>query len=176
MISAFSMSRSLVLRFAPRFFLLRVSALLLVYLRRMLLHRVSIRTLDELSSGKLGAGWDSRGESMLPFLSRSWKAKTRSQSSEHGVVAKEKVGHSSSSLFVEGHVRLLRRPDVVEQNFQLPCNRDDRLVPGCLPSREARCKPHCRSAESLQCGRRIWFGTTRLEGFGDIRCRPWMPS
>jgi hypothetical protein len=61
MISAFSMSRSLVLRFAPRFFLLRVSALLLVYLRRMLLHRVSIRTLDELSSGQLGAGWGSRG-------------------------------------------------------------------------------------------------------------------
>src|SRR5271156_5952841 len=34
------------------------------------LHRVSIRTLDELSWCKLGAGWGSRGESMLPFLVR----------------------------------------------------------------------------------------------------------
>jgi hypothetical protein len=34
------------------------------------LHRVSMRTLDELSWCKLGAGWGSRGESMLPFLVR----------------------------------------------------------------------------------------------------------
>jgi hypothetical protein len=34
------------------------------------LHRVSIRTLDELSCCKLGAGWGSRGESMLPFIGR----------------------------------------------------------------------------------------------------------
>jgi hypothetical protein len=34
------------------------------------LHRVSIRTLDELSCCKLGAGWGSRGESMLPFVFR----------------------------------------------------------------------------------------------------------
>jgi hypothetical protein len=35
------------------------------------LHLVSIRTLDELSRCKLGAGWGSRGESMLPFIGRS---------------------------------------------------------------------------------------------------------
>ena len=35
------------------------------------LHRVSIRTLDELSWCKLGAGWGSRGESMLLFIGRS---------------------------------------------------------------------------------------------------------
>jgi hypothetical protein len=35
------------------------------------LHRFSIRTLGELFSWKLGAGWGSRGESMLPFLSRT---------------------------------------------------------------------------------------------------------
>ncbi len=31
---------------------------------------------------------------MLPFLGRSWKTKTRSQSSEHGVVATGEHGHS----------------------------------------------------------------------------------
>jgi hypothetical protein len=36
----------------------------------VVLHRVSIRTLDELSSWKLGAGWGSAGESMLPFIGR----------------------------------------------------------------------------------------------------------
>ena len=39
------------------------------------LHRVSIRTLDELSWCKLGAGWGSRGESMLPFLVRPLRPK-----------------------------------------------------------------------------------------------------
>jgi hypothetical protein len=34
------------------------------------LHRVSMRTLDELSCCKLGAVWGSREESMLPFLVR----------------------------------------------------------------------------------------------------------
>src|SRR5271155_337662 len=30
------------------------------------------------------------------------------------------------------------------------------LFLACLPPREARCKPHCRSDEFLPCGRRIW--------------------
>jgi len=57
------------------------------------LHRVSIRTLDELSWSKLGAGWGSRGESMLLFIGRSQKTKTRTQSSEYGVVATGKQDH-----------------------------------------------------------------------------------
>jgi hypothetical protein len=57
------------------------------------LHRVSIRTLDELSWCKLGAGWGSRGESMLLFIGRPLKTKTRTQSSEHGVVATGKQDH-----------------------------------------------------------------------------------
>jgi hypothetical protein len=35
------------------------------------LHRVSIRTLEELPFEELGASWGSRGESMLPLLGRS---------------------------------------------------------------------------------------------------------
>jgi hypothetical protein len=84
--SAFSMSRSLVSRVCSLFFLHRAFAFVVV-LGFVALHRVSIRTLDELSRCKLGAGWGSRGESMLLFIGRSQKTKTRTQSSEHGVVA-----------------------------------------------------------------------------------------
>lgn len=78
------------------------------------LHRVSIRTLYELSWCKLGAGWGSRGESMLPFIGRPRKAKTLTQSSEHGVVATGKHVDLSGRLFVERHVRLLSAPEVME--------------------------------------------------------------
>jgi hypothetical protein len=50
-------------------FLRRAVALVLVA-PHVALHRVSIRTLDDLSCCKLGVGWGSRGESMLPFLVR----------------------------------------------------------------------------------------------------------
>src|SRR5271154_5961696 len=56
------------------------------------------------------------------------ETKTRTQSSEHGVVATGKHDHSSSSLFVEGHVRLLRGPDAMEQDGQLPSYRNDGLT------------------------------------------------
>jgi hypothetical protein len=39
--------------------------------------------------GTLGAGWGPVGESMLPSIGRRSKAKTRPQSSEHGLVATE---------------------------------------------------------------------------------------
>jgi hypothetical protein len=67
--------------------------LFVVALGFVALHRVSIRTLDELSWSKLGAGWGSRGESMLPFIGRPQKTKTRTQSSEYGVVATGKQDH-----------------------------------------------------------------------------------
>jgi hypothetical protein len=44
------------------------------------------------------------------------RTKTRSQSSEHGVVAMGEHGHSSSSFRVEGYVRPLRDPDAMEQD------------------------------------------------------------
>lgn len=62
-------------------------------------------TLDELSWCKLGAGWGSRGESMLPFLGRSSKSKTRTQSSERGVVATGKPGTGPLSLSFEENER-----------------------------------------------------------------------
>ena len=63
------MSRSVL-----RFFLHRFLAFVVVpgfVVPHVALHRVSIRTLEELSWYKLGAGWGSRGESMLPLLVRS---------------------------------------------------------------------------------------------------------
>jgi hypothetical protein len=53
-------------------FLLSGAFAVLVVALDVALHRVCIRTLDELSWCKLGAGWGSRGESMLPFLGRSF--------------------------------------------------------------------------------------------------------
>ena len=69
--SAFSMSRSLVSRFVLCFSFIGFLLLLLFELAtHVALHRVSIRTLGELTCLKLGAGWGSRGESMLPFIGR----------------------------------------------------------------------------------------------------------
>jgi hypothetical protein len=64
----------------------------------------------------------------------AFTAKADSQSSEHGVVATGEHDHSSSCLFVEGHVRLLRRPDAVEQNGQLTRHGHDCFVPRLLAS------------------------------------------
>ena len=63
------MSRSLM----SRFFLIRAFVLLLSL---MLLSTGFLFALfDELSCCKLGAGWGSRGESMLPFIGRPWRPK-----------------------------------------------------------------------------------------------------
>jgi hypothetical protein len=91
--------------------------LLLVWLRlHVALHRFCIRTLDELivMRARCRLGFERRVDAAISRpVSRT---KTRSQSSEHGVIATGEHSYSSSSLFVEGHVRFLRCPDVVEQN------------------------------------------------------------
>ena len=69
---------------------------------------------------------------MLLFISRPRKAKTRTQSSEHGVVATGKHDHLSRSYCVERHIRLLRSPEAVKQNGQLACYRNDGLALGLL--------------------------------------------
>jgi hypothetical protein len=92
------------------------------------LHRVSIRTLEELSCCKLGAGWGSREEPVLLFIGRSQRTKTRTQSSEHGVVATGKHRHRSSGYGIERHVRFLCGPEAVEQNSQLASNSHDGLT------------------------------------------------
>jgi hypothetical protein len=51
---------------------------------------------------------------MLLFIGRSQKTKTRTQSSEYGVVATGKQDHFLGRLFVERDVRLLRSPEAVE--------------------------------------------------------------
>jgi hypothetical protein len=69
------------------FFLIRVFAFAVVVAVDVALHRVCIRTLMSRMRSGLGAGWGSRGESMLPFIGRSWETKTLTQSSERGVDA-----------------------------------------------------------------------------------------
>ena len=68
---------------------------------------------------------------MLPFIRRALTAKVGSQSSEHGVVATGRHDHLSSCC-VERHIELLRSPYAMQQNGQLTCDRNDRLVPGLL--------------------------------------------
>jgi hypothetical protein len=51
---------------------------------------------------------------MLPFIGRPWKTKTRTQSSEHGIVATGEHVDLSSCLFVERYVWLLRAPEVMK--------------------------------------------------------------
>ena len=65
---------------------------------------------------------------MLPFIGRPRKTKTRTQSSEHGVVATGKHVDLSGCLFVERHVRLLSAPEVMEQHGQLPRYGNDGLA------------------------------------------------
>jgi hypothetical protein len=106
--------------------------LLFVFAPHVALHRVCIRTLMSHWQCRLGAGWGSRGESMLPFLGRPWKAKTRTQSSEHGVVATGRHGHLLSGCLVEGHIGFLGSPKSMEQDGQLTGYRNDGLAPGLL--------------------------------------------
>jgi len=65
---------------------------------------------------------------MLPFIGRSWKTKTRTQSSEHGVVATGKQDHGLGCLFVERHVRLLGTPEAVKQHGKLACYGNNGLA------------------------------------------------
>src|SRR5271170_3854478 len=88
--SRLSMSRSLLSRFGFCLFLHRSFLLLLLFVAMYVaLHRVSIRTLDELSWCKLGACWGSRGESMLPFIGRPLRPK--SARSHRNTVSSQRV-------------------------------------------------------------------------------------
>jgi hypothetical protein len=108
---------------------------------------------------------------MLPFLSRSWKTKTRSQSSEHGVVATGEHGYYSSSFCVEGHVWFLGGPETMEQHCQLARDCNNRLIPGLLPPREARCGPTVEAPSPFHAvGGYGW--NTRSADFADRRCQP----
>jgi hypothetical protein len=77
---------------------------------------------------------------MLPFLGRSLGPKRAR--SHRNTVSSQRVNMviPSSSLFVEGHVRFLCRPDVVEQNGQLPRHCDNRLVPSLLTASRGQMK------------------------------------
>jgi hypothetical protein len=69
---------------------------------------------------------------MLLFIGRPQKTKTRTQSSEHGVVATGKFEHLLGSLFVERHVRLLGTPEAVKQHGKLAGHCNNGLALGLL--------------------------------------------
>src|SRR5271156_6923729 len=75
-------------------------------------------------------GFERRVDAAI-YRSDSW-AKTRTQSSEHGVVATGKDGDLSGCSCVERHVRLLRDPDAMEQNGELTRYCDHSLALGLL--------------------------------------------
>jgi hypothetical protein len=109
---------------------------------------------------------------MLPFLRRSYEIKTRTQSSEHGVVATGQHGHLLSGCFVEGHVGLLGGPDAMEKDGQLTGYRNDSLALACLPPRAARCRLTVAALSSFhEVGGYGWH--TRSADFGGRRCQPW---
>jgi hypothetical protein len=60
------------------------------------------------------------------------EAKTRTQSSEHGVVATGKHGDLLGGSFVERHVQLLRGPEAMEQDSQLTRKGNYGLALGLL--------------------------------------------
>jgi hypothetical protein len=65
---------------------------------------------------------------MLLFIGRPQKTKTRTQSSERGVVATGKHVDLSGCLFVERHVRLLSAPEVMKQHGQFARYGNDGLA------------------------------------------------
>jgi hypothetical protein len=69
---------------------------------------------------------------MLLFIGRSQKTKTRTQSSEHGVVATGKHGHLLGGLFIERHVRLLGAPEAMKQHGKLAGYCNNGLALGLL--------------------------------------------
>jgi len=96
------------------------------------LHRVCIRTLDELivMKARCRLRFERRVDAAI-YESIS-EIKTRTQSSEYGVVATDKHSGLSGRGCVEWHVWLLSGPDAMEQDSQLARYRNDSLALGLL--------------------------------------------
>ena len=95
---------------------------------------------DELVGRELGAGWGSREESMLLFISRPWKTKSLSQSSGTRCRRNGGTWRSLGSLFVERHVWLLRGPETMEQDGQLTSHCNYGFVSGLLAASRGQAK------------------------------------
>jgi hypothetical protein len=89
---------------------------LLLVARHVALHRVSIRTLDELFivQARCRLGFERRVDAAI--YRTAFTAKVGSQSSEHGVIATGRHSRALCSLSVERYVWFLRDPDAVEEN------------------------------------------------------------
>src|ERR1700676_4090995 len=99
----FSMSGSLESRFVFGFSFHRALLLLLLGSRRMLFSTGFLSALlVSLSEARCRLGFSRRIDAAI--YRPAWKAKTRSQSSEHGVVATREHRHSSGSFWVKGDV------------------------------------------------------------------------
>ena len=144
------MSRSLVSRDCSLFFLHRAFAFVVALgfvARRVALHRVSMRTLEEPFSeqARCRLGFERRVDAAISRPVS--KTKADSQSSEHGVIATDKHRQASSCYSVEGYIRFLRDPDAVEQDRQLPSDGNGCLIPGLLAA------PSCQMQSPLsECG------------------------
>ena len=108
---------------------------------------------------------------MLPFIGRPRRPKSRSQSSEHGVVATGEHVDLSSSLFVERHVRLLGAPEVMKQHRKLAGYGNDGLAFGLLATSGSQVQTPLsqRRVSSRAVGGCGW--STRSADFEDRRCR-----
>ena len=71
---------------------------------------------------------------MLLFLGRLRGAKTRTQSSEHGVDATVQHGDLLGCSCVERHVGFLVSPEAMKQDSQLPRYCNHSLALGLLPT------------------------------------------
>ena len=110
--------------------------LLWLMLRRMLLSTeflfaLSVSFVDTGARCRLGF---SRRVDAASYRTASLRAKVGMQSSEHGVVATGEHEQSSGGFCVEGHVRFLRSPDVMEQDGELACDGHNSSVLGLLAS------------------------------------------
>jgi hypothetical protein len=105
------------------------ASLLRLSSRCMLLSTVFLfALLKSRFRSKLGAGWGSRGESMLPLIGRPlWPKSARSH---RNTVLGQRVNiikpHAAAG--VEGYVGFLCNPDAMEQDRQLPCDCNHGLV------------------------------------------------
>jgi len=117
------MSGSLESRFVFGFSFHRAFLLLLLGSRRMLFSTGFLfALLVSLSEARCRLGFSRRIDAAI--YRPAWKAKTRSQSSEHGVVATREHRHSSGSFWVKGDVTLLRGPGL---GGFWPASRNSRL-------------------------------------------------
>ena len=96
---------------------------------------------------------------MLPFIGRPRKTKTRTQSSEHGVVATGEDRHHSSSQSIERHVWFLSGPEAMKQYGQLAGNSHHGLALSLLAASCSQVEAPLSERRVLPLGSKDMVGT-----------------